>query len=71
MQLPSCLHANWVGLRFFSITTLTWVWYTTFSNVLAITDVTLMLLYRSEFSLAIMGSIFGKGLMFALIQESS
>ena len=33
MQLPSCLYANWVGLRFFSITTLTWVWYTTFLNV--------------------------------------
>ena len=29
-----------------------------------------MLLYRSEFSLGIMGSVFGRGLMFALFQES-
>ena len=30
MQLHSCLYANCVGLRFFSITALSWVWYTTF-----------------------------------------
>ena len=42
VQLPPCLCSNWLGLRLFSSTAFTWVWYTTFSNVLAITDVTLM-----------------------------
>ena len=67
MQLPPLPVCKLGGANSLSTTALTYVWYTTFSNVLAITDVTLMS-RKSEFSLGL--SIFGTGFMFALFQES-